>query len=330
MSGMDKLKITPKDFFLWVGAMVALYASAVAYVALMFDYLNYLLPDKLSYYSGDPYSSGISNEMATLVVLFPMFLFLMRMIGGSIAADASRADIWVRRWALFLTLFVAAAAMAGGIITLLVYFFQGDVTLRFALKVATVLIVAAVAFASFRADLRGYWSTHPNHVRNARWLSFVLMLASIIAGFLIVGTPWQARLYRYDDQKVGDLQSLQYQVVNYWQSKEKLPATLADLRDPIGGFAVPVDPQTGAAYEYEAADAFSFKLCASFNAETQPYSAYNSRTAPKIAPAETPASKSGAQQDSWRHGAGRVCFTRTIDPQLYPQLYPPFPRTKVL
>jgi len=267
----DKPKTTPKDFFLWVGAMIALYASAFAFVALIFDYLNYLLPDKLAYYSGNPYSSGIANEMAIVVVLFPLFLVLMRMIRRSIAQDTSRAEVWVRRWALYLTLSISIAAMAGGIITLLIYFFQGDVTLRFVLKVATVLIVAIAAFAAFRADLRGFWDADLRRGQIARWSAFALMIVSIVAGFFIVGTPWQARLYRYDDQKVNDLQMLQSQIVNYWQTKETLPVALADLQDQISGFAVPTDPQTGAQYEYKAITLLSFELCAMFNAPTQKY-----------------------------------------------------------
>ena len=36
------------------------------------------------------------------------------------------------------------------------------------------------------------------------------------------------RLFRFDDQKVNDLTMLQYQIVNYWQQKERLPLALRD------------------------------------------------------------------------------------------------------
>src|SRR5882757_7208799 len=109
---MDKPKVTPKDFFLWVAAMIALYAAVVAFISLLFSYLNYAFPDPLSYYSGDPYSSGISYEMSSLIVLFPLFLVFMRVIRKAIQADASRAEVWIRRWAIYLTLFIAIATIA--------------------------------------------------------------------------------------------------------------------------------------------------------------------------------------------------------------------------
>ena len=51
---MDKPKVTPKDFFLWAGAMIALYASVVAFIALIFSYLDFVYPDQLAYYTPDP------------------------------------------------------------------------------------------------------------------------------------------------------------------------------------------------------------------------------------------------------------------------------------
>src|SRR3989344_5443339 len=309
---MDKPKITPKDFFLWVSAMAFLYVSVFAFVSLIFDYLNYLLPDALQYYASDPYSAGISYEMASLIVLFPIFLVLMRIVHRDIQADASRADLWIRRWALYLTLFIAGVTIAGDLITLIMYFFNGDVTLRFALKVLVILLVALAGFAYFFADLRGYWERNPSRSIFLRWATVALVLVTIIAGFFIVGTPWQARLYRFDDQKVSDLQNIQYQLTSYWQAKQELPATLADLDDPLSGFIVPSDPQTGQTYEYAVKSLRSFELCATFNAETQAYSS-SARTVP-IAPGYP--EKTGTN-DVWQHGVGRTCFERTIDPELY-------------
>src|SRR3989344_9357609 len=98
---MDKPKTTPKDFFLWAGAMVALYVSVFSLITLYFEYINYTFPDALQPYV-DPYSGAIRFAMASLIVLFPVFLLLMRLIRNDIARNAEKRDLWVRRWALFL------------------------------------------------------------------------------------------------------------------------------------------------------------------------------------------------------------------------------------
>jgi len=317
---MDKPKTTPKDFFLWAGAMVALYWSVVAFIFLIFDYINYAFPDPLSYYSADPYQSGISYEMASIIVLFPIYVLLMWAIRNDIAKDPSRKDIWARRWALIFTLFVAGVTIAVDLIELLTNFLNGDsLTTPFLLKALLIFLVASAAFMHFIADLWGYWDTFPARKRTVCISVGVLAALSIIAGFFIVGTPAQARLYRFDAQKVSDLQSIQYQVVNYWQTKQVLPATLADLNDPISNYTVPVDLQAGDSYTYKATGKMSFQLCATFNAVTQGNNA--SQNAPMI-----PAPVGGTGNpiaDNWDHEAGQVCFDRTIDPQRYP----PFTKT---
>ena len=243
---MDKPKTTPKDFFLWAGAMVAFYWSVLAFIFLIFDYIDYTFPNPLSYYPADHYQSGISYEMASIIVLLPLFMFLMRLIRKGIAADPSRKEIWVRRWALILTLFIAGVAMAVDLITLLTTFLSGEaLTTSFLLKVLVIFLVAAGVFMHFGADLKGYWDAFPMRKRAVEAGVAILAVVTIGSGFFIVGTPAEARLARFDAQKVSDLQNIQSQVVYYWQAKQKLPAEIADLNNSLAYGPVPADVQTG-------------------------------------------------------------------------------------
>lgn len=304
------MKTTPKDFFLWAGAMLALYISVFSFVGLMFEYINRAFPDPLAYYT-DPYSGVIRFAIASLVVLFPVFLILMNLIRRDIALMPEKKDIWVRRWALTLTLFVAGATIVIDLVTLLNTYLGGDLTTRFGLKVAVVLLVAVVVFLHFLADLRGYWITTPGRARMVGIGAGILIIATIVGGFFIMGTPAQVRLYRFDSEKVNDLQNIQYQIVNYWQQKQKLPVSLSDLADPISGYHIPTDAQNNTPYEYEATGSLSFKVCATFNAESQ------QATGADLTRPTVPMGK-GDISDSWWHEAGHTCFDRTIDPERYP------------
>ncbi len=302
-------EVTPKDFLLWFGAMLALYGSVISLITLLFQYIDYAFPDPLEYYSYiEPYSGGMRFAMASLIVLVPLTLVLMRLLRKDMAAVPDKKDLWVRRWALVLTVFIGGAVVVGDLITLINYFLGGDLTTRFLLKVATVLFVAGAVFLHFIADLKGYWVENPSRAKMVGYAAGILVALSIIAGFFIMGSPTQVRLYRFDDQKVSDLQSIQSQIVNYWQQKEAFPKSLTDLEDPISGFIVPKDPQSGEAYEYILGEGMSFQLCATFNAESQgqprPYESY----------------PSGKEEDNWQHPQGRHCFERSIDPDRYPPL----------
>jgi hypothetical protein len=311
---MERAKTTPKDFFLWAGAMITLYASVVAFITLLFNYINYTFPDPLRYYT-DPYSSGIPYQMATLIVLTPVFLILMRIIRKNIERDPSRAEIWVRRWALFLTVFAAGATIVGDLIILLTTFLSGEeLTLAFLLKVLVVLLVAGAGFMHFMADLWGFWVQNPSRARMVNWSVGVLVVFAIVGGFFIVGTPQQAREYRLDQQRVNDLSSIQSQVVYYYQQKQKLPATLADLNDPLSYYSVPVDPQTGSTYTYQVNGVRSFELCAEFNTKSDGVSTKGRAVMMPVVP---------GTDDNWRHGPGGQCFSRTIDPERYPPITKP-------
>lgn len=313
---MDKPRVTAKDFFFWFGAMASLYGGVVAFVTLLFDYIDTAFPNPVreAYYYYDAYGSSISYETATLIVLTPVFMMLMRLIRRDIQADPSRAETWVRRWALVLTVFLAGAAMVVDLIIALTTYLQGEeVTVAFLLKVLSVLLVAGAGFMHFYADIKGYWQREPSRAKLINYGVGVLVLATIIAGFFIIGTPQQIRRMKQDNIRVQDLQNIQWQVVNYWQQKEVLPTTLKQVKDPISGTIIPVDPKTGEEYAYERTGAMSFKLCATFEREGgQQYSI------------SRPVMEKGAIEDNWEHGAGEVCFDRTIDPERYP----PYSKTR--
>lgn len=302
-----KAKITPKDFFLWAGAMVTLYVSTFSFIALLFIYIDYAFPNVLRY-QPDPYASGLPYQMASLIVLTPVFLVIMRLIRRAIEDDASRYDVWIRRWSLVLTLFAAGATMVIDVIVLLNQFLSGqELTLGFILKTLIVFLVAGALFLHFLADIRGYWKARPDYARLIGIGVGIMIIIAIVSGFFIVGTPHDARLARFDTERTNDLSSIQWQIVNYWQSKEMLPETLAKLEDPISGFEAPTDPQTGEPYTYKKTGTLTFTLCAVFSRESFRFGEEN-----------TARPSAELLKENWEHGTGEVCFEREIDPELYP------------
>ncbi len=313
---MEKAKTGPKDFFLWAGAMIALYVSVVSFISLFFSYIDIAFPDSLSSYI-DPYSTAIRVAMASLIVLLPVYFVLMHYIRSDVAKEPAKRNLWVRRWALVLTIFIAGATVAIDLITLINTYLGGELTTHFVLKVVIVLLVMSAGLMHFLAELWGYWDINPQRALTVGIGVSVLVVATIMSGFLIIGTPSQVRLYRFDDQKVNDLETIQSFVLNYWQTEGVLPKNTAALIDPLNGAgSIPSDAQFNRSYEYATTSALSFKLCADFNAETQP----NSPTISVILSQAVPVGANGDDfsNDMWYHQAGHVCFERTIDPKRYP------------
>ncbi len=309
------MKTTPKDFFLYVGAMVALYVSSISFVSLLFNVINAAFPDALenSYYYGsyDPYSAGMRISVAALIVFLPIFIALSARIQKELKEVPERAELWVRKWLVYITLFVAGLAVAIDLVTLINSFLSGEITTRFILKVLAVLLVAGTVFMYYVKDLKTLPEDRKVH-KSYIIAVIVVVLASIIWSFFVMGSPLTARAKQFDMRRVSDLESIQWQIVSSYQQREKIPATLAELEDPISSFYVPTDPRTGSAYEYEKKSDTSFILCATFEAESEEIRSRG------VAYPTISAIDPGISGKGWQHGVGRVCFDRTIDPERYP------------
>ena len=302
----------PRDVFLHLLAIVTLYWSAISFVTLCWQYINYYFADALDYtYMYGGFSGPIRFAVSSLVIVFPVFLIVSWFLNKIYSKESEVRESKVRKWLIYLTLFVAALVIIGDLISVINTFLGGEITIRFVLKALSVLIVAVVVFWYYLDDVR---RDMPSKL--AKYFAIItalVVLITVVGSFFIIGSPMNARLYQFDQQKVNELQSIQYQVVNYWQRKGQLPSALSDLNDPISGYVVPVDPESNQPYKYNVKNSttLTFELCAEFNLESG-----KNQPSPKYS---YPLPIDGISQN-WEHSKGVTCFERQIDKQLYPLL----------
>lgn len=301
----------PRDVFLHLLAIITLYWSAVSFIMVLFQHVNYYFQDKAL---GDPMAAvqgSLRFALASLIIVFPIFFFVSYFLERLYKREPLLREMKLRKWLIYFTLFVAAIVIIIDLVRVILVYLQGGMNLQFILQMASLFFVAALIFGYYLNEVRA--ENNKLLAKILVWLSCVLILAGIVSTFFIIGSPKEARLKEYDQRRISDLQSIQYLVANYWQRKEVLPPALADLTDQISGSYASVDPLTKAAYEYRIIDAknLKFELCANFSLAGS--------TQKMI---ETPMALPGKSIDSqtWDHGAGRVCFERTIDKDLYPPL----------
>ncbi len=309
MTEQDIRKTYPRDVLLHLLSAVTLYWSVWAGLDLLFAYINIWVKDPLERFPQA--ADAINWPLATLIILFPVYLWTVWFINRDLARNPEKNEFRVRRWLLYLNLFLAALLVIGDMVALIYGFLNGDLTARFLWKILAVAAVGSAVFAYYYFDLR----RRPEETGRLKWWRWgaALALAVVaVTGIALAGSPFRQRLAKFDAQKVADLQSIQAQVVSYWSAKDRLPAGLADLTDTISGFKAPDDPQLDKPYEYRVTGVLSFELCADFNLD----SADTSKAMPVYyGPLET-------GDSNWEHPAGRYCFSRTIDPDLYRDNFP--------
>ncbi len=142
-----------RDAFLYLLAFSTLSTWTTALGSLMFTFIDRWFPDPLAArVMASRYS--ISSEMACIIVAFPIFLLVMRFILHEVETRPEKHESGVRRWLTYIALLIAAAIVIGDLITFLTYFLQGDLTMRFVLKVLTVLVIAGTVFWYYLGSLR--------------------------------------------------------------------------------------------------------------------------------------------------------------------------------
>lgn len=324
-----KPKLNIGFFFLSLGVLITLITSVVSLLNLVFSTLDKRFPDVLNSTYQYGYSTydfeSIRSALATLIIFFPVFLLISYFWSKYMKGFMSHADEVVKKWVVYIILFLSSLVMVIDLVILVRYFVSGEITNRFILKVVATLIVAIFVGVYYIFKLRNKEKMFGLSVGIWAVVKSTLLVGLVIGySFYIMGSPKTQRLLRLDDRRVTDLQNIQYQVINYWQQKEKLPATLTELSNPLTGYSLPVDPEfeKGLSYEYTTKDKMSFELCATFalpiskgwreygnNGVFVPM--YEKSVAVTVAP-------TFGANDSWNHQAGRTCFTRTIDKDIYP------------
>ena len=334
-----KNKLSAGYFFLSLGVLVSLIASVTSFFNLAFEVFNKKFPDVLNavyQYGYNNYEfENLRSSLATLIIFFPVFLIITYFWKKVFKNNAGEYDIILRRWLVYVILFLSCVVVLVDLVLLVKYFVSGEITMRFIFKVLTALFGAKMILYYFLPEVwENKWK---NYMRVcAIWFSIAGVLALIVWSFFVIGSPFKQRELQLDERRVQDLQNIQWQVINYWQQKEKLPESFKDLKDPLSGNSLPVPPgfEKGEVYEYAKLEKMKFQLCATFSLPMpkgwQEYQNYGG-IRPMMGGVEVetgisaPVASGGLYypypgfgvNDSWNHEAGRTCFERTIDPEIY-------------
>ncbi|MEK7516638.1 MAG: DUF5671 domain-containing protein [Patescibacteria group bacterium] len=153
-----KRPASPRDVFLHLFAIVTLYISAFSFGRLIFDYINLFLPDALEmgqYHAPARYSyQSMRWSIAALIIVFPAYFFVSRYLLKLYEKNPAQKNLRIRKWLIYFTLFLAAIVIIIDLVTLVFRLLSGELTVRFILKVLTVLYIAGVIFGYYMWELR--------------------------------------------------------------------------------------------------------------------------------------------------------------------------------
>ena len=145
--------LSAREAFFYLVLLATLYTSAYHLAQLFFQIIDRVFPDPADP-TGDYTRQAIRWSVSSLIVAFPVFVYVSVMTNRGVRADPNKRGSKVRRWLTYITLFLAASFLIGDFTTLVYNLLGGELSLRFVLKVATVAVIAGTTFGYYLSELR--------------------------------------------------------------------------------------------------------------------------------------------------------------------------------
>ncbi|MEK7542301.1 MAG: DUF5671 domain-containing protein, partial [Patescibacteria group bacterium] len=304
-----KQYLQAREAFLYLISFITLYITAFSFGILVFAFIDRLLPDPLQL--GGFFPRGLTTALASLIIAFPLYLFMMWQLGKAAARDPERRQSKVGKWLTYITLVIAAGIIIGDLIATLSSLLSGELTTRFVLKALIILAITGSVFGYYLLSLQKEEKEKDEKLSTSKTKSMgarvfvgvvtTIIIFAVVYGFFLVGTPASQRLLQFDERRVSDLANITYATDSYWERNKQLPETLEDLRDPRYYVQSLGDPKTGEPYEYRVISDTAYELCAVFETD----SAMQQSKVPTPEPFTR-------QIWQWNHGIGRTCFTLEV------------------
>jgi hypothetical protein len=146
--------LSAREVFVYLILFAALYGTAANIGTLIFELINRSFPDPLSQTSIQLSNGNIRWNMSWIIVAFPLFIFTFRSVTKAITGDPTKRASRPRKWLTYLTLFVAGAFLIGDAGTLVYNVLGGELTIRFLLKVATIVVIAGGILTFFLSEMQ--------------------------------------------------------------------------------------------------------------------------------------------------------------------------------
>ncbi len=294
---------TAKNFALQLGSLASLYVSLVSLLILLFGIINVAFPDATEgYWQINSASSGIRFSIAMLIVFFPTYIAITRVVNKTRRKD-TESYLLLTKWLIYLSLLIAGAVILGDLVAILNAFLNGEIVTRFVLKALSVFVVIGSAFIYYILGARNYWQTHEKKSIKYGAVTTVVVFGVLIIGFFYIETPVEVREKKIDNTIVRDLQNMQWKIEDYYRINDSLPETLSIA---YGEFDVPKAPEDRREYSYNITDT-GFELCAEFRLDSKGSEFYNGARPPYIDEASLI-----KNPQSWDYKAGYWCFSKVV------------------
>lgn len=266
-----------REAFLYIVYFSLLGMVATQVGSLAFAWIDRLFADELArdidYYGA---TTGLRWAVASLLVGFPIFLFLGWRLAAKKRKDAERRRSRVHAWLTYVTLIFAAGTLIGDLVAVVFQYLSGELGSRFVAKAGVVGVISAAILWNYSRDVERHSSRVDISGRALAIFASIVVAALVAWAFTIVRSPQSVRLQLADEERLGGLIATTRLVDCHYTYASALPSRLDEMgsylteraqRLPVADgctVEVPNDPASGVPYPYRQIDGDTYELCANF------------------------------------------------------------------
>lgn len=153
-----KSKFSAKLFFMHLLSMVALYASVIAFLTVVYQIINRVVPDPLraDIYSIQYNKQALRTGLSFLIVMLPTYIWSISYLHNIYSKVRELANSGIRKFLVYMTMFFSAVTVLISLVFLVNKLLDGELTLSFGLKLMSVIFVAVSVFGYYLHENKLY------------------------------------------------------------------------------------------------------------------------------------------------------------------------------
>lgn len=261
----------PKYAFYYLLSLVSLIFMAVSVAMIVFRIIDKSIFDILS---ADNYlgEGQLRFGISALFISVPIFYLINNIINKGLRKGDLDKDSSIRRWLTYFILFISAVIILGSLVGVINNFLSGEITLKFVLKILTVILISAIVFSFYLYDIkREKVNKKDRMMRIFSISSLALVIIVFISAWFFVESPKLARERKLDNALLNNLYGVESYINDYYGKKKELPENLMILKQELNidfNNKIFIDLETGKEIEYHKIGVKDFELCANFRTDS--------------------------------------------------------------
>jgi hypothetical protein len=248
--------------FYYLLSLISLGAMALGLGIIVFEVLDKVFVDvSNSYFS----MQALKTAFSTLLISTPIYYICSHLLFKNIKKQELSLESSLRKWLIYLILFVTSIVMLVWLVSILNSFLNGEMTIKFILKALTALVISAMIFSYYLYNIKQKTVKKRDKIKLIFFIvSLLLVVFALTLAIVHMESPQTTRDKKADENTLRNFDTINMNVNMYYNNNEELPESLEQLKGDSNLNSYPNNSISLKDIEYNKLSETEYELCADF------------------------------------------------------------------